>query len=308
MASTPFQLDTIIIGAGLGGLAAAISIAVAGHKVRVLESARQLAEIGAGLQITPNGANLLRRWGLGEQIDRMAAIPKTITVHRYADGDVLAFEDDFDANLRRKYGEPFLDIHRADLQRLLYERARELGIEVSLGQKVRRIRHDADCPEVLLESGEALTCDLVVGADGLWSRCRESLLGQSDEPLPTGDLAYRIVLNADDLEDPQLRDWVVSPAVHFWIGPYSHVVGYSVRGGAMYNLVLLCPDNLPKGTAREAGSVDEMSALFEDWDPILTRFLDCVKSVDKWKLMHRPEMERWTNKQGNFVLIGDACQ
>ncbi len=308
MAGPTIQLNITIIGAGLGGLAAAISVALAGHKVRVLESAKQLAEIGAGLQITPNGANLLRRWGLGDQIDKISAIPKTITVHRYADGEVLAFEDEFDANLRRKYGEPFLDIHRADLQRLLYGRARELGVEVSLGQKVRSVSHHGDHPEVLLESGESLPCDLVVGADGLWSRCRESLLGCSDEPLPTGDLAYRIVLNADDLDDPELRKWVTNPAVHFWIGPHSHVVGYSVRGGSMYNIVLLCPDNLPKGIAREAGSVDEMRALFENWDPILTRFLDCVKSVDKWKLMHRPDMERWTNKKSNFVLTGDACQ
>jgi salicylate hydroxylase len=307
MATSPLKLNITIIGAGLGGLSAAISCALAGHTVRVLESAQQLAEIGAGLQITPNGAKLLRKWGLGDRIDQISAIPTTITVHRYVDGEVLAFEEGFDRNLRRKYGEPFLDIHRADLQRLLYARAIELGVEVSLGHRVSSIRHDQYRPEIQLESGETLTCDLVVGADGLWSRCRESLLNRSDEPLPTGDLAYRIVLTADQLSDPKLREWVEKPAVHFWIGPHSHVVGYSMRAGTMYNIVLLCPDNLPKGTARESGSVEEMRALFENWDPILTKFLDCVQSVDKWKLMHRPEMERWTNERGNFVLMGDAC-
>jgi salicylate hydroxylase len=301
-----FELDIIIVGAGLGGLSAAISCALAGHRVRVLESAKQLAEIGAGLQITPNGAKLLRRWGLGEQIDKMSAIPTTITVHRYAKGEVLAFEDGFDQNLRRKYGEPFLDIHRADLQRLLCTRAEELGVQVLLGHRVRSIQQEPS-PAIILESGDTLSCDLVVGADGLWSRCRESLVGHSDEPLPTGDLAYRIVLTADNLDDPELRQWITHPQVHFWVGPHSHVVAYSLRAGKEYNIVLLCPDNLPKGVARQAGGVDEMRALFKKWDPILTRFLDCVKSVDKWKLMHRPPLDSWTNKKGNFVLMGDAC-
>jgi salicylate hydroxylase len=75
----------------------------------------------------------------------------------------------------------------------------------------------------------------------------------------------------------------------------------------MYNIVLLCPDNLPKDVARESGSVDEMRELFANWDPLLTRFLNHVDTVDKWKLMHRPELESWTNEQGNFVLIGDSC-
>jgi salicylate hydroxylase len=75
----------------------------------------------------------------------------------------------------------------------------------------------------------------------------------------------------------------------------------------MYNIVLLCPDDLPDGLARSKGSVEEMRKLFSGWDPILTRFLDQVDQVDKWKLMHREEVESWTNPAKNFVLIGDSC-
>lgn len=214
-------------------------------------------------------------------------------------------EEDFDLKMRAKYGAPFLDLHRVDLQKFLYRRAIDLGVQVQLGARVAKV--DPDNTEVTLESGEKHTGDLIVGADGLWSRCRESLLGRIDSPLPTGDLAYRIVLTLDQISDPELRDWVSKPSVHFWIGPDAHAVGYSVRSGTMYNIVLLCPDDLPKDVSRQAGSVDEMRKIFDGWDPILTRFLDHVDSVDKWKLMHRAELESWTNEKGSFVLIGDSC-
>ena len=235
----------------------------------------------------------------------MAAEPTYLAVHRYADGKVLAMEDDFDLKMRKKYGAPFIDMHRVDLQQCLYQRAIELGADVQLGSRVATV--DTDHAKVSLESGDYVDGDLVVAADGLWSRCRESFLGKKDQPLPTGDLAYRIVLKLDQISDPELREWVSKPSVHFWIGPGSHVVGYSLRSSKMYNIVLLCPDDLPEDVAKQQGSVEEMRKLFANWDPVLTRFLDHVESVDKWKLMHRAELDSWINSQGNFVLIGDSC-
>lgn len=109
---------------------------------------------------------------------------------------------------------------------------------------------------------------MIVAADGLWSQCREAFEGRKDEPLPTGDLAYRIVLTSDQVTDPELKALVENPEVHFWIGPGAHAVGYSVRGGKMYNVVLLVPDNLPPGVSRQPGSVEEMKELFVGWDPM----------------------------------------
>jgi salicylate hydroxylase len=309
MANDKYQLDIIIVGAGLAGLAASISCLLAGHKVIVLEGAKALAEIGAGLQITPNASRLLARWGLLEKCEAVCAEPTVLAVHRYSDGKILAEQKDFNKSIRRKYGNeaPFIDMHRVDLQKILYERAVELGVEVRLGIRVKSIQHDAEKPEVLLEDGTLLGCELVVGADGLWSKCKESLLGRKDSPQPTGDLAYRIVLTIDQLQDdPELRERVAKPEAHFWAGPQAHAVGYSVRRGEMYNLVLLCPDDLPPNVARQAGSTEEMKALFKGWDPILARFLDHVKEVDKWKLMFRTELETWINTQGTLLLIGDA--
>lgn len=313
----PPQLAILIVGAGLSGLAAAIQAALSGHNVTVLEAARELAEvrypflappaihpfptntppltpypqIGAGLQLTPNATRLLLSWGVYDRIQGPCE-PATCTVYDYK-GTVLAHEDGFGQNCRRKYGAPFADCHRVDLQQALVARARELGVEVVLGARAvgldfDLIPEDADGDsggehgrrqaQVKAEDGRIWEVDLVVAADGLWSACRSVLLGRRDAPLPTGDLAYRIVLGEDQIAElsPELRDMVRTPGVRFWIGPDAHVVAYSMRGGSMYNVVLLVPDDLEEGVARVEGSVEEMRALFGGWDPVCVTNLDLL--------------------------------
>lgn len=313
-------LSVLIIGAGLAGLATSISLALATAslpatqrpKITILEALPSLAPIGAGLQLTPNATRLLARWNLLDKIEAVCAEPQRLVVHRYQDGKVLACDARFSERVRGRYaGYPFLDVHRGDLQELMYERAVGLGVQVVWGQRVKEIDFDAASGagvQVTCESGDAVTADLLVGADGIWSRCREAMLGTPDPPLATGDLAYRIVLTLDQLgQDEELKRWVQTPECHFWIGPHSHVVGYSVRRGEMFNLVLLCPDDLPADVARQRGETSEMKKLFEGWDPLLTRFIDKVVKVDKWKLMHRPPMDRWVSEGGSLALIGDSC-
>ncbi|KAL6922255.1 hypothetical protein FSST1_006281 [Fusarium sambucinum] len=301
---SPLPLDIIIVGAGLSGLAAAVSCSLSGHRVTIFESATALQEVGAGLQVTPNASRLLRQWELPQRFWDSIAEPTYLAVHRYS-GQLLALEEDFDKKIRQKYGAPFVDVHRVDLQLSLLERAQQLGATLKLSQKVVDI--DFNTPKIITQDGTQTKADLIIAADGLRSRCRDAFLGTKQPPKPTGDLAYRVVLNLDDIKDPELIDWVRKPSCHFWIGPGAHAVGYSLRGGNMYNIVLLVPDDLPPGASRLPGSVDQMKALFEGWDPILVRFLDLVTEVDKWKLMHRDEMEHWINDQSNFVFIGDAC-
>ncbi|ODM16450.1 hypothetical protein SI65_07957 [Aspergillus cristatus] len=276
------RLDITIVGAGLSGIAAAISCAASGHSVRVIEQAKELAEVGAGLQITPNASRLFNHWQLPSSIWETAAEPTSVTVHRYS-GQVLAHEDNFDKNIR----------------------ATQRRVTFHLNERVERL--DFNTTTVHAVSGNTYSGDLLIAADGLWSRCRECFLGRKDEPLPTGDLAYRIVLSVEQIEDPELRKLVENPGVHFWVGPGAHAVAYSLRGGRVFNVVLLVPDNLPPGVTREAGSVETMRRLFGGWDPILTRFLGYVDHVDKWKLMHHAEMETWVNDKSNLVFIGDAC-
>jgi salicylate hydroxylase len=212
----------------------------------------------------------LRTWGVYDSIEHQVCEPVTLTVHSYK-GHILAHENGFDKNIRRKYGAPFSDCHRVDLQQALVKRAEELGVTVVLNAKVFKIDFGSspgDEATITTEAGQGYIADLVVAADGLWSTCRSAMLGRRDPPLPTGDLAYRIVLTIDQIQDPKLREMVQNPACHFWAGPDAHAVAYSLRGGKMYNVVLLVPDDLEEGVARTEGNLDEMRELFQGWDPV----------------------------------------
>ncbi|KAH0538832.1 hypothetical protein FGG08_004608 [Glutinoglossum americanum] len=295
------DLHLLVIGAGLCGLSAAISTRLSGPRVTLLERTPVLTELGAGLGLTPNATRLFHAWGVHDQLACMAAPPSTLSVRRYDGTLLLAHEERWQEKCLKRYGAPFWGMHRVDLQKVLASRAEELGVVIKLSARVVGI--DFSVPSVTLSTGEIITADIILGADGLWSTSRDLFLGSPVPPILTGDLAYRIVLNRDQIEDEELREWVSNPTANFWAGPHSHVAGYSVRRGEVYNLVLLCPDDLGDAdVSRVEGDVEEMRKRFEGWDPILKRFLAQVKKVDKWRLMHLDALPAWKNPQGTFVM------
>lgn len=237
----------------------------------------------------------------------MAVNPQVFCIHRYSDGAILGKYDDYGPDMRSKYHAPYWDCHRADVQRAMFERAKELGVEFRFGARVEN--YDFTSPTAFLADGEAIKADLIVGADGLWSRSRNLFFGHDSPPQPTGDLAYRIVLRLDQISDPEVQEIVSRPEIHLWAGPHCHAIFYAIRK-TMFNLVLLVPDNLPDDVAKMPGDLDEMRELFRGWDPVLTKMLGLVtQTVDKWRLMHLKEMSSWTNASSHSTLafLGDAC-
>lgn len=223
-------------------------------------------QVGAGLQVTPNASKLLKRFGLTESFWASVAQPSEMNIRRYSNGQILYQEKNWCHGLDKEYGGPFVNIHRVDLQQALFKRAQELGVKFAFGE--RAVKVDVDDARVTTEAGNVYEGDLIIGADGLWSRCRESFLGRLDKPNPTGDIVYRICLHIQDIPDQDLRGFVQNPTSNFWFGPDSHVVSYSLRAGNMLNIVLMTPDNLPPDVSRKEGSVEEMKQLFSNWDPL----------------------------------------
>lgn len=275
MATPESPLHLIIIGGGLCGLSAAIATRLAGHNVTVLETVPAFREVGAGLQITPNGTRLLKAWGLADTLGSQAAAPRYFRMRRY-NGDLLAERTAYTEEIQWRYGSPLWCLHRADLQVAMAEKAKELGVVIKLGCKVESVdwgeeqAHGQEEGEVSvsIEGGEEVRGDIVLAADGIWSETRQSLLGKVVRPKPTGDLAYRILLDRESIKDDKLRAWLDSPGINIWVGPEVHAVGYSIKGGRWLNLVLLVKDNLPEDVVKAEGDLAEMKAIFQDWDPM----------------------------------------
>lgn len=206
-----------------------------------------------------------------------------------------------------RYGSPFWDLHRVDLQRALMTRCAELGIPIRCSSRVVDVSFDEAVVEI--EGAGKESGDVVICAEGLWSSTRARFLGEASEPVGTGDLAFRMPIDTRTLSGPhagEIREFARTGGVNFWVGPGGHVASYGIRGGEMLNLGLLRPDDLPPGISKADAHISEVESLLAGWDPLLQRILTEVKSVSKWRLLYVEALREWTNELGTFYMVGDA--
>ncbi|KAL2812190.1 hypothetical protein BJX63DRAFT_421927 [Aspergillus granulosus] len=303
------KLQIIIVGAGLAGLGTAISCLLSGHNVHILESATEIKEVGAGIQILPNSSRVLQHWGVDTQLLPHATIPRFCNFLGWKGNHISRL--DFKASEAQYPGTWYRDFHRADLQRCLVDRAVELGVQLSCSVRVVNVRvsDDGERAAAVSSDGREFEGDLVIGADGVFGKLTEVLLKRPDPPVQTGDLAYRLLLSTEEmLKDPELCEFVTDPQVNYWLGPDKHAVNYVLRGGKLFNMVLLVPDDIPEDSLATTveGNVQEMCALFEGWDPRIQKLLKLCESVQKWKLCIRLGDCDWTHPSGAWVMVGDA--
>lgn len=262
-------------------------------------------QIGAGIQVPPNSSRILKRWGILDQVESFAVKPNAFILRSYHNGTILSKQNMASFALEN-YGLPYLHIHRADYHRILADEAERLGVRLMLGSRVIGI--DFRQAAVKIANQPDLHADLIIGADGIRSVCREALLGRPDPPHLTGDLAYRFLVRAEGMRrNPNLRDFIEKPDINYWLGPQSHAVCYLVKGGDFFNVVLTCPDNLPETITTAKADPEEMRDLFQNWDPTLKEILGLVQETSKWRLEDVREMRSWNHPEGRFALLGDAC-
>jgi salicylate hydroxylase len=306
-AKAPCKLDVVIVGCGPGGLAVGYRLGKAGHRVTILEAAEALGTIGAGLQAGTNVSRLLIRWGLREQLDAFAIQPESVSFRRYT-GERVGM-DIYGPKIEKEYGVPYYQVHRADLHKMLCDIALPL-VKLRLNSRVVSVSPDPLSPHVVLQSGEVVHADVIIGADGVKSIVRTCLVEGSDSPTPTGDAAFRATISTEPFkDDPDLKPFFDHPEATVWMGPDKHIVAYNLGGNKLFNLAMIHPDPDPESTESwtAPGDVAEMRKLYEGWDPRVCKMLGMVKSVLKSRLMLRQPLKTWVHPGGRIVLLGDAC-
>ncbi len=291
----PF-MRAIVVGAGIGGLAAVLCLRRAGYEVSVVEQAARFTEVGAGIQLAPNATRVLRRLGVLDAVAAQATRPSYVSFRSWADGgEICRFVIGREAE--EEFGAPYLQVHRADLQQALV--AAVPAEAVRLGTAVVAIDQDDDAAYVTTGSGERLGADLVVAADGVRSAVRQWLFG-ADEAVYSGTAAYRALLPAGEVRDLEL------PEYGGWFGPGRHVVHYWVRRGELLNVVGVFET---EAAAQESWTAraepGEQVRAFAGWDSRVLSLLERAGQVFRYGIYTRAPLTRWTT--GRVALLGDSA-
>jgi len=289
-----------VIGAGIGGLAAALALLCRGLDVEVYEQAPQLGEVGAGIQISSNGTRVLYALGLEEALRRVQVLPARRQIRHWSTGETWDWFELGDVSAKR-YGTPHIMLHRADLHALLVEAVGRLKPDaVHLARRCIGLTQSDRQVEIRFETGEVASAAYVIGADGIHSRVRECLF-EPDRPQFTGVVAWRAVVPMQTLPS-RLAQMVGSN----WLGPRGHVLHYPVRRGELMNYISLVErDDWQIESWTVAGTRSELANDYRGWHADVHAIIANIETPYKWALMVREPMPQWS--QGRITLLGDAC-
>jgi salicylate hydroxylase len=290
-------LRIAVVGAGIGGLTAAVTLRQAGFDVDVYEQAPQLTEVGGGINMGPNAARVLYGLGLGKALDREAVRPASTHQRRWQDGRTLQ-RAPLNPRCEELYGAPHLTVHRADLLSII---AGGVPAErVHLGHRLVGLADKDDAVEAWFEHGARVTADVLVGADGIHSTVRAILLGE-EAPRFAGCVAYRGLVPAE-----RIADLGVEVGSQSWLGPGGHFVHYFVSRGRLLNFVGWTEhDTWNREDWTDRATVARALAAFEGWHPQVRRIIAAAETCFVWALFDRDPLPRWSI--GRTTLLGDAC-
>ncbi|MEJ8824482.1 FAD-dependent monooxygenase [Variovorax humicola] len=290
----------VVVGAGLGGLTAALALMRHGFEVTVLEQAPALGEVGAGVQLSANATRVLSLLGLDDAVEEFGSEPVGKVIRHWGTGQTWEVAD-LAGDSREKYGHPFCCFHRADLHKALERGVRRMGPSViRLDSRCESIDSSGARPAVILQTGERVECDLVVGADGVHSRVRTPIAGP-DKAKFSGLYAWRGVIPTERLPE-HLR----APVGANWVGPGRHVVQYPLRRGELTNFVgIVEGQGWQLESWTQKGSVEDCLKDFEGWHEEVQSMIRAIDTHYKWAFMVREPLEAWSS--GRVTLLGDSA-
>jgi salicylate hydroxylase len=290
----------IVAGGGIGGLAAALALVRRGLRVIVLEQAPEIGEIGAGIQLGPNAFHAFDALGVGDRARARAVYTDCMVMHDALDETLVGRIETGEA-FRRRFGNPYAVIHRADIHLSLLEGARESGlVTFHTHTRVERVEQDEQAKTVTAidQNGKRWTGQALIGADGGKSVVRAQYV--NDPPRVTGHVVYRAVADKSDFPDD--LKW---NAASLWAGPKCHLVHYPLRGGEQYNVVVTFHSRQQEQWGVTDGSKEEVESYFQGICPKARQLIELPKSWKRWATADREPIGNWVF--GRATILGDAA-
>ena len=288
-----------VAGGGIGGLSIAYALAELGHEIEVLEQAADFSEVGAGVQLGPNGVRALRALGLEERITAFSWQPDGLHMRDGYDGsDVVRLPTGSD--FADRYDAPYFVIHRADLLEILLTACRDHpAINLRNGARIAGYAEGSGQVVVKVDGSDPVNADAVIGADGLRSAIRSQITGDGEPPLPR-HVVYRGVVPRD-----MIADHLWSPSVTMWVGHDADFVHYPLRRGELFNLVVTFRADRELDPGDVSGSYEDMCAPFKGFAAEVHELLELVPHDRRWLVTDRAPTAAWAS--GRAVLLGDAA-
>jgi len=298
MAASKDRAPVLVAGGGIGGLAAALALAREGFEVEVLEQATTIGEIGAGIQLGPNAFAAFDALGVGDRARARAVYTERMVMMDAVDESEVANLPVGEA-FRRRFGNPYAVIHRADVHRSLVEGVeRTARIAFRTATRIEHVESRDDGVTVVDQRGHRHDGVALVGCDGVRSAVRQALVG--DPVRVSGHVVYRAVVDA--AEFPADLRWN-APVV--WGGPDCHLVHYPLRNAEQYNIVVTFHSRQPESWGVTEGSRDEVQSYFAGIADRPRQLLAMPKTWTRWSTADRDPIARWTF--GRATLLGDAA-
>ncbi|CAK7222840.1 hypothetical protein SBRCBS47491_004999 [Sporothrix bragantina] len=307
-------IKVVIVGAGFGGLTAAIECHRQGHDVEIYESFPALKVLGDIISFGSNAGRIFHRWGdkPGAVSDKLRAVSIDLReygfrIHKYDTGEVVFHQK----TPPPAEDAPVFNGHRGELHQIIFDYARdELGIPIHLGHFVEEYFEDDNQAGIVVKGGRKVYADVVVGADGVRSKARTLVLGYEDKPKSSGYAVWRAWFsNKDMIADPRTRQFCENgDTFNGWIGPDVHFLFSTIKNGSDCCWVLTHRDEHDiKESWSFPGKLEDVYKVLEGWDPLCRAIVEKTPSLVDWKLVYRDPLPTWTSTHGRILLLGDAA-